>query len=137
MINQVVLVGRLTKAVDLRYTQSGHAVASFTIAVDRPFKNAQGEKETDFINGNVWKKQAENMANYTDKGSLVGITGRIQVRNYEKDGKRVYVTEVVAENVKFLSQKSTNQEQSQHTKPTNDPFAEGQPININDDDLPF
>ena len=83
MINNVVLTGRLTKDVDLRYTSSGTAVGSFSIAVDRQFKNQQGEKETDFINCVIWRKSAENFANFTRKGSLVGIQGRIQTRNYE------------------------------------------------------
>jgi single-strand DNA-binding protein len=142
MINQVVIVGRLTKPVDLRYTNSGNAVASFTVAVDRPFKNQSGEKETDFINGQVWKKQAENMANFTDKGSLVGVAGRIQVRSYEKDGKRVYITEVVAESVRFLdSKKQSDNQTSNQSAPQRvdkDPFAnDGNPIDIADDDLPF
>ena len=99
MINRVVLVGRLTRDPDLRYTNSGTSVASFTVAVDRNFTNQQGNREADFINCVAWGKSAENFANFTHKGSLVGIEGRIQTRSYEnQQGNRVYVTEVVTEN---------------------------------------
>lgn len=105
-MNRVVLVGRLTKDVDLRYTAGGTAVASFTIAINRPFTNADGSKETDFINCIAWRKLAENTANFTKKGSQVAIDGMIQTRNYENsEGKRVYVTEVVSEHVRFLDKK--------------------------------
>lgn len=107
MINRVVLVGRLTKDPDLRYTPNGVAVTTFTLAVNRPFSNQQGERETDFINCVVWRKAAENVANFLKKGSLAGVDGRIQTRNYEgQDGKRVYVTEILAESVQFLEPKN-------------------------------
>ena len=113
MINNVVLVGRLTKDVDLRYTGSGTAVGNFTIAADRPYTNAQGERETDFINCVIWRKSAETLANFTRKGSLIGITGRIQTRNYENNqGQRVYVTEVVADRIQFLESKSSSNRQN-------------------------
>jgi single-strand DNA-binding protein len=109
MMNRVVLVGRLTKDPDLRYTPNGVPVASFTLAVNRAFSNQQGERETDFINCVVWRKPAENVANYLKKGSMAGVDGRIQTRNYEgQDGKRVYVTEVLAESVQFLEPKSSS-----------------------------
>ncbi|MGM9928768.1 MAG: single-stranded DNA-binding protein [Bacillus sp. (in: firmicutes)] len=109
MMNRVVLVGRLTKDPDLRYTPSGVAVATFTLAVNRTFSNQQGEREADFINCVVWRKPAENVANFLKKGSLAGVDGRLQTRNYEgQDGKRVYVTEVVAESVQFLEPRSSN-----------------------------
>jgi single-strand DNA-binding protein len=108
MMNRVVLVGRLTKDPDLRYTPNGVPVATFTLAVNRPFSNQQGEREADFINCVVWRKPAENVANFLKKGSLAGVDGRIQTRNYEgQDGKRVYVTEVQAESVQFLEPKSS------------------------------
>ncbi|KMJ60427.1 single-stranded DNA-binding protein [Bacillus sp. LL01] len=108
MLNRVVLVGRLTKDPELRYTPSGVAVATFTLAVNRTFQNQQGEREADFINCVVWRKQAENAANFLKKGSLAGVDGRMQTRNYEgQDGKRVYVTEVVAEGVQFLEPKGS------------------------------
>jgi single-strand DNA-binding protein len=108
MMNRVVLVGRLTKDPDLRYTSSGVAVATFTLAVNRTFSNQAGEREADFISCVVWRKQAENVANFLKKGSLAGVDGRIQTRNYEgQDGKRVYVTEVVAESVQFLEPKGS------------------------------
>ena len=108
MLNRVVLVGRLTKDPDLRYTPNGVPVATFTLAVNRNFSNAQGERETDFINCVVWRKPAENVANYLKKGSLAGVDGRIQTRNYEnQEGKRIYVTEVLCESVQFLEPKNT------------------------------
>jgi single-strand DNA-binding protein len=106
-MNRVLLVGRLTKDPELRYTPNGIAVATFTLAVNRTFSNQQGEREADFINCVVWRKQAENAANYLKKGSLAGVDGRLQSRSYEgQDGKRVYVTEVVAESVQFLESRS-------------------------------
>jgi single-strand DNA-binding protein len=109
MMNRVVLVGRLTKDPDLRYTPNGVPVATFSLAVNRPFSNQQGEKETDFINCVVWRRPAENVANFLKKGSLAGVDGRIQTRNYEgQDGKRVYVTEVLAESVQFLEPKNSS-----------------------------
>ncbi len=109
MLNRVVLVGRLTRDPELRYTPSGVPVATFTLAVNRPFLNQQGERDADFINCVVWRRQAENVANYLRKGSLAGVDGRIQTRSYEaQDGRRVYVTEVVAENVQFLEPKSAS-----------------------------
>ena len=111
MINNVVLVGRLTRDVDLRYTSSGTAYASFTVAVERNFKNQNGEKETDFINCAMWRKAAENFANFTHKGSLVGIEGRIQTRNYEnQQGQKVYVTEVLAENFSLLEPRNATRQ---------------------------
>ena len=106
MINNTVLVGRLTKDVELRYTPSNVAVATFTIAVNRTFKNENGEREADFINCVMWRQQAENLANWAKKGALIGITGRIQTRSYDnQQGQRVYVTEVVAETFQLLESK--------------------------------
>ena len=103
MINRVVLVGRLTKDPELRYTPSGVPMARFTVAVNRAFSNQQGEKEADFIGCIAWRKQAENLANFMRKGSLIGVEGRIQTGSYEgQDGKRVYTTDVVADSVQFL-----------------------------------
>lgn len=109
MMNRVVLVGRLTKDPDLRYTPNGVPVATFTLAVNRAFTNQQGERETDFINCVVWRRPAENVANFLKKGSLAGVDGRVQTRNYEgQDGKRVYVTEILAESVQFLEPKNAS-----------------------------
>ncbi|HHQ0180953.1 TPA: single-stranded DNA-binding protein [Listeria innocua] len=109
MMNRVVLVGRLTKNPELRYTPAGVAVATFTLAVNRTFTNQQGEREADFINCVVWRKPAENVANFLKKGSMAGVDGRVQTRNYEgNDGKRVYVTEIVAESVQFLEPRNSN-----------------------------
>ena len=156
MINNVVVTGRLTRAVDLRYTSNGTAFASFTLAVDRPFRNQNNEKETDFINCVMWRKSAENLANYTNKGSLIGVEGRIQTRNYEGgQGQRVYVTEVLAEKFTFLESAKTanndvydnggvniremNKNQNSSGNFANsDPFTRnGDVFSVNDDDLPF
>lgn len=119
MINNVVLTGRLTKEVDLRYTSNGTAVGSFSMAVDRQFKNQQGERETDFINCVIWRKAAENFANFTRKGSLVGIQGRIQTRNYEnQQGQRVYVTEIVVENFTLLESRSVTEQRPRGENPS-------------------
>ena len=143
MLNRVILVGRLTRNPDLRYTPAGQAVASFTVAVNRPFKNQQGEQETDFINCVVWRKPAENLANYMKKGNLIGIEGRIQTRSYEgKDGKTVYVTEVVAENIQFLESKKSGKaqqpKQQQRINNMNKNLQQNaQEIDVDDSDLPF
>ncbi|MDX1807508.1 MAG: single-stranded DNA-binding protein [Paenisporosarcina sp.] len=113
-INRVVLVGRLTKDPELKYTPSGVAVCRFTLAVNRSFSNQQGEKEADFINIIVWRKPAENAANFLKKGHLAGVEGRIETGSYEgQDGKRVYTTEVVADNVQFMEPKRDNQPSTQ------------------------
>lgn len=109
MINRVVLVGRLTKDPELKYTQTGIAVTRFTLAVNRAFSNQQGEREADFVLCVAWRKQAENIANFLRKGSLVGVDGRIQTGSYEgQDGKRVYTTEVVADSTQFLEPRNAN-----------------------------
>lgn len=114
MINRAVLVGRLTRDPDLRYTSSGAAVASFTVAVDRPFTNRSGEREADFINCVIWRKAAENFANFTHKGSMIGIDGRIQTRSYEnQQGNRVFVTEVVVDNFALLESKAQSEQYRQ------------------------
>jgi single-strand DNA-binding protein len=138
MMNRTILVGRLTKDPDLRYTPNGVSVATFTLAVNRPFSNKEGEKEVDFINCVVWRKPAENVANFLKKGSLAGVDGRIQTRNYDgQDGKKVYVTEVLAESVQFLEPKKDSVAPKQETKDNNDPFGGSGQLNITDEDLPF
>lgn len=113
MINRVVLVGRLTKDPELKYTQSGVAVTRFTLAVNRTFANQQGQREADFINCVTWRKQAENTANFLRKGSLTGVEGRIQTSSFDgKDGNRVFMTEVVADSVQFLEPRSATSERS-------------------------
>lgn len=103
MLNRVILIGRLTKDPELRYTPAGVAVTQFTLAVDRSFTTGQGEREADFVPIVTWRQLAENCANYLRKGRLAAVEGRIQVRNYDNnEGKRVYVTEVIADNVRFL-----------------------------------
>ena len=109
MINSVTLVGRLTKDPELRYTQNGVAVCRFTLAVNRTFNNAEGEREADFISIVLWRKAAENAANFLKKGSLAGVTGRIQTGSYEgQDNKRVYTTEVVGDSIQFLEPRGDN-----------------------------
>ena len=144
MLNSVALTGRLTKDVDLRYTQSGSAVGSFTIAVDRQFRSANGERETDFINCAIWRKSAENLAKFTHKGSLIGVEGHIQTRTYDNaQGQKVFVTEVIVENFALLEPRKTSQDSQQRS--ANNPAAasqgngfanSGQPIDVGDD-LPF
>jgi single-strand DNA-binding protein len=110
MINRVILIGRLTRDPELRYTPNGVAVASFGIAVERPFSNQQGEREVDFINIVVWRKQAENCANHLEKGRLVAVEGRLQVRSYETaEGQKRTVSEVVADTVQFLDWRKDSQ----------------------------
>lgn len=143
MINNLTLIGRLTKDVELKYTPANQAVAQFTLAVNRTFKNANGERESDFINCVIWRKSAENFANWAKKGALIGITGRIQTRNYEnQQGQRVYITEVIAENFQMLESRNQQQGQqqgqvTQQQAKQPDPFSGGTPMNLNDDSLPF
>ena len=163
-MNRVILIGRLTRDPELRYTGSNIPVASFTLAVNRPFSNQQGERDADFINIVVWRKQAENCKNYLTQGSQVAVVGSIQTRSYDdNNGQRSYVTEVVADNVEFLGSKnsSTNSNNMNNFAPKNNnaepspydfgpapepkgtdvesnPFADfGANIEISDDELPF
>ena len=144
MINRTVLVGRLTKDPELKYSNSGTAICRFVLAVNRAFKSQDGQ-EADFIIVVCFKKQAENVANFLKKGSLAGVDGRIQTGSYEgQDGKRVYTTEVVADSVQFLEPRQQGGQQGQgqapqqnYTRQDDDPFAGGGPIEVSDDDLPF
>lgn len=121
MMNRVILVGRLTADPQLRYTPNGVPVATFTLAVNRTFTNQQGEREADYINCVIWRRPAENVANFLKKGSMAGVDGRVQTRSYEgSDGKRVYVTEIMCESVQFLEPKK-NGSQTQ-TSADEDPF---------------
>jgi len=150
-MNKVILIGRLTRDPELKYTPNGVAVANFNIAVNRPFAK-EGEQQADFINGIAWRKQAENLANYQKKGNLIAIDGRIQVRNYEnQEGKKVYVTEVVAENIQYLESKNkantsefnqtvTNTQGNRQNAQESSNFGDKndmQPIDVTDDMLPF
>ena len=162
MLNSVCLVGRLTRDPELKYTTSNIAVATFNLAVNRNF-----ERETDFINCVIWRQQAENLANWAKKGALIGITGRIQTRNYEnQQGQRVYVTEVVAENFQMLESRAAReggsanqgntsgafgngngyagpygqqapQQQGPNFARDNGPYGNANPMDISDSDLPF
>jgi len=151
-MNKVFLIGRLTKDPELRYTGSNVPVVRFTLAINRPFANQNGEKEADFISVVAWRKQAENIKNYINKGSQVAVDGRIQTGNYKaQDGTTKYTTEVIADRVQFLdSKKSSNnnsyenvsqEEPEPEVKGTNiesNPFENfGTSTEINDDDLPF
>lgn len=135
MLNRVILIGRLTRDPELRYTPTGVATCLFTLAVERPFTNSQGEKETDFINIVTWRQVAENCANYLRKGLMTAVEGRIQVRHYDNnEGRRVYVTEVVADNVRFLefAKKEDNPvQQNDQSRNANEP------IDLSEIDLPF
>lgn len=162
MINRVVLVGRLTKDPELSYTPSGIPMTKFTVAVNRAFSNQQGEREADFISCIAWRKQAENLANFMRKGSLIGLEGRIQTGSFEgQDGKRVYTTDVVVDSIQFLEPRSqqsgqsstqnyqsTNYQQNpqsnsqfsnqSYTQVNEDPFTSSKgPIEVSESDLPF
>lgn len=129
MINNVVLVGRLTRDVELRYTPSNVATGTFTLAVNRNFKSQSGEREADFVNCVIWRQQAENLANWAKKGALIGITGRIQTRNYEgQDGKRVYVTEVVADGFQLLESRKENANRASMDEQVPPSFEDGMPF---------
>lgn len=153
-MNRVDLVGRIANDLELRYTETTHmAVCQFRIAVNRNFTNANGEREADFISCVVWDKQAENLSKYQKKGNLISVEGRIQTRNYDgDDGKKVYVTEVVANNISYLESKkdeTNNMNSLENSIPSgsvkaedidnlpmeNDPFASE--VTISDSDLPF
>lgn len=159
MINRVVLVGRLTKDPELKYTPSGVPMTRFTVAVNR-FKKEGEEQQADFIGCIAWRKQAENLANFMKKGNLIGLEGRIQTGSFEgQDGKRVYTTDVVADSIQFLERNNTQQSQSQpnqqtqqysqpqqqqpwgqqnYTRVDEDPFASSKgPIEVTNGDLPF
>lgn len=163
MLNRVILIGRLTRDPDLKYTPSGVATASFTLAVDRPFTSGNGEREADFIPIITWRQLAENCANYLRKGRLAAVEGRINVRNYENnEGRRIYVTEIIADNVRFLESNRESGAPQQgngggyssggggnvsspdpsygggNRTGSSDPYKDdGRPIDINPDDLPF
>ena len=161
-MNKVVLIGRLTRDPELRYTGSNLPVATFSIAVNRPFSNQAGEREADFINIVVWRKQAENCKNYLTQGSQVAIEGRIQTRNYDDpNGQRRYITEVIADNVEFLGSRNSSTNSNNMSAPASksaeltpydfggtpepkgtdiesNPYADfGASIEISDDELPF
>ena len=162
MINSVCLVGRLTRDPKLKYTGNNTAVASFSLAVNRNFKDANGEREADFINCVIWRQSAENLANWAKKGALIGITGRIQTRNYEnQQGQSVYVTEVVAENFQMLESRAAREGSNANQGNTSGAFGNdngyagpydqqnpefirggslyrnSNPMDISSDDLPF
>ena len=161
-MNKVILIGRLTRDPELRTISNGSATTSFTLAVNRTFTNQNGEREADFINCVAWRKQAENIAKYCVKGTQVAVEGRIQTRSYDaQDGSKRYVTEVIADNVTFLSPKgsvsssnfSADNSMSQDFGPANDmtssnditttdvsedPFKDfGEEVVLSEDDLPF
>lgn len=136
MLNRVILIGRLTRDPELRYTASGVAITSFTLAVDRNFVNQQGEREADFIRIVVWRKLAETCANHLGKGRLVAVEGRLQTRTYEAEGQKRTATEVVADDVRFLDwPKDINGQKK--TPPGNDMSDIGTEIDLGEDDLPF
>lgn len=139
MLNRVVIIGRLTRDPELRYTPSGTATCTFTLAVERNFKNQNGDREADFIPIVTWRQLAENCANYLKKGRLTAVEGRIQTRSYENnEGRKVYVTEVIADNVRFLESAKNDDRPSNDDRSRNsDPFASDEPLDLSDIDLPF
>lgn len=143
-MNKVQLVGRLTRDPELRTTGNGVSVCSFTVAVNRRFRNAQGEYEADFINCVAWRQSAELLAKYFAKGRMVGLVGSIQTRNYEKDGQRVYVTEVSVEEVHFVESRNASGDSAQsapgmttYSEPSFDMDSGFTAMPSADDDLPF
>lgn len=166
-MNKAILIGRLTRDPELRYTSSNRAVCQFTVAIDRPFTNqSTGQREADFINVVAWDKTGENIGKYMTKGRLIAVEGRIQTRNYENnEGRKVYVTEVIASNVQFLESRNatnnsevndmpeppmektpydfadnsdTNSSNEETMSTEKDPFESfGEQIEISDNDLPF
>ena len=140
MINNVTLVGRLVAPPELRKTPNNVSSLQGTLAVNRNFKNENGDREADFINFQAWRGIADIIAQYCSKGSLIGLTGRLQVRSYEKDGQRRYVTEVVVESVALLESRNSQQGQGQGSSfqnGNNSPFADPNPFDLPDDGLPF
>lgn len=138
MLNSVCLVGRMAGDAELRYVNESMAVATFRLAVNRNFKGQDGKRETDFINCVIWRKQAENLANWAKKGALIGITGRIQTRNYEnQQGQRVYVTEVVADNFQLLEFNKQNSQDHSQRQSQPDFSRQAEPFSIEESDLPF
>ena len=156
-MNKAVLIGHLTRDVELRHTNTGRSVAQFTIAINRPYTKEDGQKEADFINIIAWDKVGENTAKYCKKGSHVAVEGRIQIRSYDNtEGKKVYVTEVIAQNVQFLESKKDDSNFNNLEEPPiqnktsyktdeidnypmeNDPFSNfNESVSISNDDLPF
>lgn len=142
MINRVILVGRITKDPEIKSTQSNIPVVTFTLAVNRQFSDQSGEKQADFIQCVVWRKQAENLARFVKKGALLGVEGRIQTRNYEAENGTRYVTEVVCDSVQFLESKGSNADaeptikEETHTA-DNDEFYETSKQLAAEEDLPF
>ena len=153
-MNKVMLIGRVTRDPELRYTASNIPSTRFTLAVNRTFQNQNGETEADFINVVVWRKQAENVKKYVSKGSLIAVEGRIQTGSYERDGQRVYTTDVVADNVQFLESKAQSQNRvndnvtpadfafdnnsASTTDMSQEVFSDfGDSIEISDDDIAF
>lgn len=148
MINNVVLVGRLTRDPELKMTQSNIPVVNFTLAVNRSYTDQSGERQADFINCVVWRRQAENLARYMRQGSLIGVEGNIQTRNYQdNDGRTIYVTEVLANSIQFLESRGdqqtsnqpsySNQQQSQTNNFEKDEYYETSKKLVAEDDLPF
>lgn len=136
-MNRVMLIGRLTAKPELRYTGSNIPYARFSVAINRTFSNSQGQRETDFINVIIWRKQAENVCNFLDKGSLVSVEGRIQTGSYDdKDGNRRYTTDVVADNVQFLESRSQSQNRSNDVTPY-DYQNDANTNNVSVDEDPF
>ena len=154
-MNRVELIGRITRDPELRYTGSNIATTRFTLAVNRPFQGQNGEQGTDFINIVVWRKQAENVKKFVSKGSLVAVEGRIQTGSYEKDGQRVYTTDVVADSVQFLESKAQSEnrmssegsdlspadfvnQEVKESDMSDEVFANfGDSVEISDDDIAF
>lgn len=141
-MNRVILVGRITKDPEIKQTQSNIPVVSFTLAVNRQFTDAQGEKQADFINCVVWRKQAENLARFVKKGALLGVEGRIQTRQYEAETGTRYVTEVLCDSIQFLESKGDREEDTEYKEKSlsdkdSEEFYETSKQLAAEEDLPF
>ncbi len=135
MYNRIILIGRLTRDPELRYVPSGAPVASFTLAVDRPFRDQQGNRETDFIDIVAWRKLAEQVSQYMSKGRMVAVEGRLQIRSYEtQDGQKRKVSEVVADGVRFLDRGKATAGVTEAPAPAQEEAAPG---STEDEDVPF
>ena len=144
-LNTVTLVGRIVKELDLKYTSTGKAVARFTLAVNRDFKDSNGDTKADFPSCQVWGKTAEVMADNLRKGSLIDVTGRVETGSYEKNGQKIYTTDIVVEKFHFLDSKKdstnngqTGQSNTRSSHQPSDPFnSHSEPYDVSDDSLPF
>ena len=144
-MNISILTGRLTKDIELKFTNNNMAYCNFILAVQRDYKNANGEYEADFINCIAWRNLAETISKYVSKGAKIGVKGAIQTRNYEKDGQRIYITEILVDKIEFLENKNFENKQensnysnvNDNTQDNSRVFKSSIDLENNEEDLPF